>query len=786
MIHDINVVLIGDSDVGKATLAETLRQGVQSHGGGVGPGREPLVSVCGESCRMKITDVVEPCDAGDTDATTPPWPRSAADPDVCVVCYDVSRPETFARIDSHWLPRLANASPRPAPGEPRPPRTPVILAGLKRDLAGDLTAQGPDRLSSAARPVLDRWREVEYCLECSAQQRSHVTDLAQVTCRAALFPTRPLVEQSRDAAGGRPRPVLTRACWRAIERVFRELDTYRAGVLSEKEVNELQVRSFGTPLTHAQYGELLQLVQEVDDAGVAAVPVNLVASPVKDAPAAPPVGLTLAGFGALIGIMVGNGSADAVWRILFDHGYDRRLRISQQVISKGLEPLRPTGRGRDGRRRTAELSPTSVALLERVFHRFDSSGCGTLSVEDVEAQFLTRWDLLAFDDPASCVEHLVLVGLPAALANLALEDRNPPGVLAAAQRLLIRAGAAPGKPPPPVGGTAALISAMLGAPTGNTPEYDSEGPHDVAAGGGADADPRPCAALEALEPAGVGSIVRQTLVVDACDVPRETRGSVLRRAVAWTAALVGLAAGPPRLAPDVAVIAYADTPRLGSTRDGSRAGESGDARDGLSAALAAAARARKRLARGVPVLIVALGPSPSVSGSARDALACRLAGERPALRAPLKNPQQDVACVVRAMQEVAFGWGEGRWGGVGHPAGGGVWVGPADKVARSPTRGRPVRLSRCLAAERRSWGGSAAWQLCAWCTVGGVVAWAVWRAVDRKGGGGLEEAGEAVVEIGAEAGEPGVGAVAGRWVGEQWLALKAVPEKVIEAVMGRG
>lgn len=55
-----------------------------------------------------------------------------AQADVLMLVYDVARPETFARVASHWLPRIRTLTQNAAAAGTLPP--PVILIGNKIDL----------------------------------------------------------------------------------------------------------------------------------------------------------------------------------------------------------------------------------------------------------------------------------------------------------------------------------------------------------------------------------------------------------------------------------------------------------------------------------------------------------------------------------------------------------------------------------------------------------------------------------------------------------------------------
>jgi len=61
--------------------------------------------------------------------------RACANADVYILCYDVSKPETFERARHHWLPEFRKYSA---------PDSPFIVAGLKTDLRTKALTEGRD------------------------------------------------------------------------------------------------------------------------------------------------------------------------------------------------------------------------------------------------------------------------------------------------------------------------------------------------------------------------------------------------------------------------------------------------------------------------------------------------------------------------------------------------------------------------------------------------------------------------------------------------------------------
>jgi len=138
--------------------------------------------------------------------------------------YAIDVAESFQRVVSYWLPYLRSLGRN----------VPVVLVGNKVDLRGDDINN--DALEDQIMPIMDEFKEVETCVECSTKIPLNVTELFYFAQKAVLHPTAPLYD-SREH-------VLKPASIEALRRIFRLCDKDKDGVLNDAELNDFQVRPF--------------------------------------------------------------------------------------------------------------------------------------------------------------------------------------------------------------------------------------------------------------------------------------------------------------------------------------------------------------------------------------------------------------------------------------------------------------------------------------------------------------------------------------------------------------
>lgn len=168
--------------------------------------------------------------------------------DAIVLVYDLDRPSTFQRLESHWLPLIERCYAPPAitetPNSISGPEVsdynkipPVIIAGNKLDLTLASPAHEDarfDRQQIVA--LLERFKFARQCIKTSAKTLLNVNDIFDKAQQAVLYPIGPLY----DLTEGR----ITNNCCKAFTRIFRMFDEDKDGLLSDLELCTFQTWFF--------------------------------------------------------------------------------------------------------------------------------------------------------------------------------------------------------------------------------------------------------------------------------------------------------------------------------------------------------------------------------------------------------------------------------------------------------------------------------------------------------------------------------------------------------------
>ncbi|KAG6842000.1 hypothetical protein C0991_004491 [Blastosporella zonata] len=166
---------------------------------------------------------------------------------ICVV-YSIDNPNSFDRIPAYWLPHFRQLGVN----------VPVILVGNKIDLRGGQVTN--EALEDEIVPIMNEFKEVETCVECSAKTPLNVSEVFYFAQKAVLHPTAPLYD-SRDH-------VLKSDCVAALKRIFKLCDTNKDGILDASELNEFQRKCFDAPLQLQELEGIKEMVQEHTEDGV--------------------------------------------------------------------------------------------------------------------------------------------------------------------------------------------------------------------------------------------------------------------------------------------------------------------------------------------------------------------------------------------------------------------------------------------------------------------------------------------------------------------------------------
>jgi len=285
-----------------------------------------------------------------------------------VLVYDLSREETFNRLEDYWLPLIERCYKN----------IPVIIAGNKMDLM----EQQQQRSQSTARSrqqiisLLQRFKFVRQCIKCSAKNLLHVDDVFNKAKVAVIYPIKPLY----DLVGGR----LTPACSRAFTRIFRIFDLDSDGLLSDDELMAFQEKIWGGTLMESDVLEWKKalarhdlIIRRTEEASVESdhqiedVIVN--------------EKITLTGFLTIIDMFISQNRLEVPWTVLWTLGYDDELniRIPESILSPGSDDLDASNFDPSAWR----LNASEVDFLSSIFYQFQSDGKGILSSDDLNSIF---------------------------------------------------------------------------------------------------------------------------------------------------------------------------------------------------------------------------------------------------------------------------------------------------------------------------------------------------------------------------------------------------------------
>ncbi|KAK6915568.1 Mitochondrial Rho GTPase 1/3, EF hand associated, type-1 [Dillenia turbinata] len=311
--------------------------------------------------------------------------------DAVVLTYACDQPATLDRLSSFWLPELRRLEVK----------VPVIVVGCKLDLREDHQQVSLEQVMS---PIMQEFREIETCIECSAFKHIQIPEVFYYAQKAVLHPTAPLFDQETQTL--KPR------CVRALKRIFILCDLDRDGALSDAELNDFQVKCFNAPLQPSEIVGVKRVVQEKLPEGV-----NM-------------NGLTLTGFLFLHALFIEKGRLETTWTVLRKFGYDNDIKLRDDLIP-------PIKRAPD---QSAELTSDAVEFLKGIFCLYDIDGDGALRPSDLDdlfstapespwseppyedaAQktalgglslygFLSEWALMTLLDPAGTMANLIYIG----------------------------------------------------------------------------------------------------------------------------------------------------------------------------------------------------------------------------------------------------------------------------------------------------------------------------------------------------------------------------------------
>ncbi|THG94031.1 hypothetical protein EW026_g7355 [Hermanssonia centrifuga] len=180
MRRDVRILLVGDEGVGKSTIITSLiKESYVAHVQHV----VPEVTIPPEVTPENVTTYI--VDSGCTPQDRPHLESEIRKAHVICVVYAIDNPHSFDRIPAYWLPYFRQLGVN----------VPVILVGNKMDLRGGEVTN--EALEGEVLPVMNEFKEVDTCVECSAKMPLNVPEVFYLAQKAVLHPTAPLYD-SRD------------------------------------------------------------------------------------------------------------------------------------------------------------------------------------------------------------------------------------------------------------------------------------------------------------------------------------------------------------------------------------------------------------------------------------------------------------------------------------------------------------------------------------------------------------------------------------------------------------
>ena len=261
---------------------------------------------------------------------------------VIALIYAVNDDKSFSRLGTHWLPYIRSLGVN----------VPVIIVGNKIDVRG--TDMNNPRLEEMILPLMNDFKEVETCVECSALELVNIAEVFYFAQKAVLHPTAPLYD-SREH-------VLKGPCEAALERIFRLCDGNKDGLLDDEELNTFQTICFETPLQKAELEGVKSVIVQGCPEGLTGDSVNL------------------DGFLFLQRLFIQRGRLETTWTVLRRFGYEDDLSLREDYLHPVIFDLS---------QQSVELSPKGYQFLTELFAKFDRDGDGALAWDELDELFAT-------------------------------------------------------------------------------------------------------------------------------------------------------------------------------------------------------------------------------------------------------------------------------------------------------------------------------------------------------------------------------------------------------------
>ncbi|KAF6160124.1 hypothetical protein GIB67_001906, partial [Kingdonia uniflora] len=454
-IRNPRVVMVGDEGTGKSSLIKTACDKTFPHKDNVPRIMAPTeLHVNAVDIGGPAHGTLLPLTAIDTCLHTQEsrhnLHRELKQAHIVIVTVSYDKPTSFDRLTSFWLPELQRLKVK----------APVIVVACKLDLKGKTQVS----LEQIIAPIMQRFLEIDICVDCSARNLTKITVAFFQACKLAAAPLGPLFDKETQTL--RPRVV------NAFKHIFMVCDRDQNGALSDAELVYLRVGiSPAVPQFFSSYFLFFKKIPyccEQKRFGRSTSPAQI-ASYRKDVLKEEPegvneLGVTLTGFLALQLRVLKQGWTAHLWRILYHFGFDTNIILvhdqlpvllkgainqvylyisyfylfvfwkyySSELTDKTAEFLKLTFSLLDIDTKF-ELTNEAIEYLKSTFSLFDldkvtkkinmmnhivpwdevpyknageSTPLGSMSLDG----FLSKWDLMTLLEPSKSLANLIYIG----------------------------------------------------------------------------------------------------------------------------------------------------------------------------------------------------------------------------------------------------------------------------------------------------------------------------------------------------------------------------------------
>lgn len=189
-----------------------------------------------------------------------------------------------------------------------PTKRPIIIVANKCDQDNcNITSD-----SLVAQLVISN-SQIDTCVQCSAKTLKNVPEVFYYAQKSILYPTSPIYDVDKKQ--------LTQQAVKCLTRIFKLCDHDNDGRLSDKELNEFQLKCFGVRLNSPSLQEVKSLLN-IGDSINGDKNENLVNNEI-----------TLKGFLYLHTLFIKKGRHETCWTVFKKFGYDKNLSISRDYAT---------------------------------------------------------------------------------------------------------------------------------------------------------------------------------------------------------------------------------------------------------------------------------------------------------------------------------------------------------------------------------------------------------------------------------------------------------------------